>query len=52
VSELIALQNEEDEHFQRINTIIDRLIEEAQAAIDYKITNGGRVLSLYDDGGR
>ncbi|KAG2183884.1 hypothetical protein INT44_008895 [Umbelopsis vinacea] len=50
VNELIALQNEEDEHFQRINTMIDRLIEEAQAAIDYKITNGGRVLSLYDDG--
>ncbi|KAM3588431.1 hypothetical protein VKS41_000876 [Umbelopsis sp. WA50703] len=44
----LITNEEDDEQFQRITTIIDRLIEEAQASVEYKISHGGRVLSQYD----
>lgn len=52
MDQLIIDQGEEDEQFQRISTIIDRLIEQAKSAIDYKISNAGRVLSQYDHPGK
>jgi hypothetical protein len=48
----LITNEEDDEQFQRITTIIDRLIEEAQASVEYKISHGGRVLSQYDQSGK